>query len=144
MANIEVDDTLEDTIIQIGKDVKVIASKLGLSGDIKDYIHKMSRRYEGLWHIKKRNQGFDFIFPPTSDKKIVIDILHYDLEDKINIKLNDNVIAKANGADAIKEWLSFTTDKHINATSDNVVRIEHDGNKKGDWGKIYQVVWRRA
>lgn len=111
--------------------------------DAKDFFQKTNWKYEGNWDIFTTGKGFDFAFnaiPDVYQDYMKLRVLQNDLEVNIRVLVNGNDLGYINGTNEITEWKDWQLNSsHLNSTSDNVIRIEHDGTID-DWGYIYQVV----
>ncbi len=110
---------------------------------VSNALSKTNWTYSGSWHIDSKADAFEFVFsqiPQLYKPYLRLAILQNDLESNIDISLNDHKFTAANGPDAKTEWLVFDVpDDHIKTTSDNVIKIGHNGTGPDDWGYIYQV-----
>jgi hypothetical protein len=108
------------------------------------FAQKTNWKYEGEWHIGSAGEGYDFEFGPIPDKYqnyMELKLRHEDLESAVNILVNGNVAVDGirGSMDNYSGWESWELDPaHLNSSSDNVIRVEHDGSVN-DWGHIYQI-----
>ena len=86
----------------------------------------------GPWHIEEKNQGFSFHFPTMQTNGGKVIIRHDDLESRIKVFLNGQLITRMDG-----ESPKIINVDNISISGENIVRIENDG--RPDYGTIYDV-----